>query len=184
MSPAIVKQHDINPSTDLKALTTHDATCRSFLVTSCGPMQFAFRTSDFGVSRLYGLRRLPAAHLVNDDNLKSYMNPDRTESATSFAQVGEEVMVPDGINFTQLDSAPSTYISLHRIVSVEFIAVVEGDTVLKLDPGEFRLLKRVVSHDRLYTPLFAFTRLTISARIRLVVSTINRARQPTSRLTL
>lgn len=126
-------------------ITTHDPSGKSIFVSTEQPLQFAFRSDDAGVARLYGLRRLPAAHLDDDRDLRGYLSEDKGGNPTSFARVSDELTIAEGVNFTQLDMAPGAYIGMHRTVSVDFVAVVEGKVLVELDSGESRVLRRGVS---------------------------------------
>lgn len=126
-------------------ITTHDETGRSIFVSAEQPLHFAFRSDDFGVARLYGLQSVPAAHLAGDKDLRGYLSEDKNRNPTSYTRVADELTIPQGVNFTQLDMAPNAYIGMHRTVSVDFVAVVEGEVLVELDSGESRVLYRGVS---------------------------------------
>lgn len=158
MSRHIPQQQGIEglrPTT--RYITTHDATSgKSIFVSPQEPLYFVFRTNDFGVARLYGVQHLPAAHLAKETDLQGYLSDKKEEHPTSFARVGDELTIPEGVNFTQLDMAPAAYIGMHRTVSIDFVAVVEGEVVVELDSGESRVLRRGVSLEKRWLGMYSW----------------------------
>lgn len=57
--------------------------------------------------------------------------PSKDDNPASFARVRDELIIPEGISFTQLVMAPSAYIAMFRTVGVDFVVVAKGEVVVE-----------------------------------------------------
>lgn len=122
-------------------VTSHDSNGKSVFTPS--PELLYYDRGGYGVSRSYAVSKVPAI-LREDQDLKEYLTDDRA-SESSYIHAGVRIVVPGGLNFVTVDFGPGAQTKMHRTVSLDFVAIVEGEIELELDSGEKQLLKSGVS---------------------------------------
>ncbi|KAL2825109.1 hypothetical protein BJY01DRAFT_256350 [Aspergillus pseudoustus] len=94
----------------------------------------------YAVSWTYATSEFPA-DLRNNADLQGYLSEDRS-TPNSVLNTGSRIVHTDGgAIFNTTNFAPGTQTVMHRTVSLDFVAVVEGEMELELDSGEKVLLK-------------------------------------------
>ncbi|BCS28055.1 cupin domain-containing protein [Aspergillus puulaauensis] len=93
----------------------------------------------YAVSWTYATSEFPA-NLKSDADLQGYLCEDRRRP-NSVLNTGSRIVNEGGIIFNTTNFAPGTETVMHRTVSLDFVAVVEGEMELELDSGEKMRLK-------------------------------------------
>ncbi|KAK1761636.1 cupin domain-containing protein [Phialemonium atrogriseum] len=87
----------------------------------------------YAVSWTYATSEFPAVLSGNKD-LDGFLTRDPS-SNNSVAHTGSRIVNGTGITFNTTNFAPGTETVMHRTVSLDFVAVVEGEMELELDSG-------------------------------------------------
>lgn len=93
----------------------------------------------YAVSWTYATSEFPADLRSNAD-LRGYLSEDDSNK-NSVLNTGARIVHENGIVFNTTNFAPGTETVMHRTVSLDFVAVVEGEIELELDSGDKVLLK-------------------------------------------
>ncbi|POR32511.1 Cupin domain-containing protein [Tolypocladium paradoxum] len=93
----------------------------------------------YAVSWTYATSEFPAM-LSDNKDLNGFLTRD-PESKSSVVHTGSRIVNDGGITINTTNFAPGTETVMHRTVSLDFVAVVEGEMELELDSGEKVLLK-------------------------------------------
>lgn len=93
----------------------------------------------YAVSWNYATSEFPAA-MADDKDLHAFMSRDPA-SDSSVVHTGRRIVNGNGVTFNTANFAPGTETAMHRTVSLDFVAVIEGEMELELDSGEKMSLK-------------------------------------------
>lgn len=98
----------------------------------------------YAVSWTYAVSECPAV-LTDNKDLNGFFSAD-PQSTNSVFNTGTRIVNGSGVTFNTTNFAPGTETVMHRTLSLDFVAVVDGEMELELDSGDKVLLKPGVRH--------------------------------------
>ncbi|KAL4735875.1 hypothetical protein BDV11DRAFT_173415 [Aspergillus similis] len=116
-------------------ITTHDANAKAVFHRGQSeemPIQILKNTDDYTFSLVYATNRFPA-RLQDDEDVNTY---------SEYLKSPPGLVSMSGTVCRIVDFAPNVRCAMHRTVSLDYGAVLEGEVELILDSGETRVLKR------------------------------------------
>ncbi|OAP57918.1 hypothetical protein AYL99_08656 [Fonsecaea erecta] len=116
----------------------------------------------YAVSWTYATSEFPIDMTDNKD-LNGFLSDDPS-SPNSVVHTGSRIVNGGGVTFNTTNFSPGTETVMHRTVSLDFVAVVEGEMELELDSGEKVLLQPGVGHS------WSFIFATKCAALSILVS--------------
>lgn len=125
-----------------RVITTVDDSGKSRFVPQPKPKLYRDR-GGYSVTFNYVTDGLPL-EMQADADLKAFLTDDPT-SPTSYIHTGNRIVNDRGMTFATVNFGPGIKTTMHRTISVDFIAVIEGQLDLELDSGEIRHLRVGVS---------------------------------------
>ena len=126
-----------------RVLTTIDDKGQSIFVQANDSRRYCDR-GGYSVTFNYVTGEFPLG-MQGDIDLEGFLTND-PRSPTSYIHTGKRIVNDHGMTFNTINFGPGVQTSMHRTVSVDFIAVIEGDVALELDSGESQHLATGVSH--------------------------------------